>query len=239
MARARNIKPGFYKNEQLAACSVWARYIFPGLWMLADREGRLEDRPLRIKAELLPFDGESVEPLLSELQANGLIVRYKKNGASYIEIPGFTRHQAPHYSEKASVIPPKDSGSCNAIKEGENGKTPFLTPPDSLNPYSLNPEKDIVGMNPNGAASEVLNFLNEKTGRAYEPVKANLQLIQARLREGASVADLRAVIAMKCREWKGDPKMEKFLRPLTLFRASNFAQYKGELINVEADHAAH
>ena len=35
MARARNIKPGFYKNEDLAECSLTARFIFPGLWMLA------------------------------------------------------------------------------------------------------------------------------------------------------------------------------------------------------------
>jgi len=33
-----------------------ARLLYPGLWMLADREGRLEDRPLRIKAEILPYD---------------------------------------------------------------------------------------------------------------------------------------------------------------------------------------
>ena len=66
MARARNIKPGLYKNEDLAECSVWARYIFPGMWMLADREGRLEDRPKRIKGELLPYDSIEVEPLLVE-----------------------------------------------------------------------------------------------------------------------------------------------------------------------------
>ncbi|MCX8018393.1 MAG: hypothetical protein N2690_10910, partial [Rhodocyclaceae bacterium] len=59
--RARNIKPGFYKNEDLAECSVWARLIFPGLWMMADRDGRLEDRPKRIKAELLPFDAVDVD----------------------------------------------------------------------------------------------------------------------------------------------------------------------------------
>ena len=39
--RARDIKPGFFKNDQLAECSMAARLLFPGLWMLADREGRL------------------------------------------------------------------------------------------------------------------------------------------------------------------------------------------------------
>ena len=50
MARARNIKPGFFANENLAECDPLARLLFAGLWCLADREGRLEDRPKRIAA---------------------------------------------------------------------------------------------------------------------------------------------------------------------------------------------
>jgi len=152
MARARNIKPGFYKNEDLAECSVWARFIFPGLWMLADREGRLEDRPKRIKAELLPFDGNDVDKLLAELEERGFIVRYHNEEGKFIQISKFNEHQSPHYSEKASVIKPpqlrengrtiskensastpEKSGSTPAIKEGSQ-------PPDSLIPDSLIPE---------------------------------------------------------------------------------------------------
>ena len=66
--RTRDIKPGFYFNEDLAECSCWARLIFPGLWMLADREGRLEYRPKRIKAQLLPYDGEDMAVLIGELE---------------------------------------------------------------------------------------------------------------------------------------------------------------------------
>lgn len=78
--------------------------------------------------------------------------------------------------------------------------------------------------------AEVLSFLNEKTGRNYQPVKANIQLIAARLREGATVVQLRQVIAKKCREWRDDPKQEIYLRPKTLFNATNFANYQGELV---------
>lgn len=109
MARARNIKPGFYKNEDLAECSIWARFIFPGLWMLADREGRLEDRPKRIKGELLPFDSQDVEPLLVELAARGFIERYEVEGRAYIQIIAFSKHQNPHHREAESDIPPPKS----------------------------------------------------------------------------------------------------------------------------------
>ncbi len=98
--------------------------------------------------------------------------------------------------------------------------------------YSDLKPKDTVGKNPD-VASQVLEFLNEKTGRSYRPVKANLELIQARIREGASVQDLRAVVAKKCREWSGDEKMAQYLRPETLFGARKFAQYVGELVKVE------
>ena len=45
MARARNIKPGFFRNADLVEMPIEARLLFIGLWTLADRSGRLEDRP--------------------------------------------------------------------------------------------------------------------------------------------------------------------------------------------------
>ena len=156
MARARNIKPGLCKNEDLAECSIWARYIFAMLPMLADREGRLEDRPKRIKAELLPFDAQDMEPLLAELadkkdaQGVAFIIRYQNSDGRFIQITKFLAHQKPHYSEKESTIkphdfeeigddgtkPPDDSG----IKPENSGKvTPLRGGRNSLNTDSLNP----------------------------------------------------------------------------------------------------
>lgn len=88
-------------------------------------------------------------------------------------------------------------------------------------------KKSNVGLKPD--AINVLNFLNEKTGRHFRPEAANLQRIEARLKGGATVEDCRAVIAMKCREWSKDAKMAKYLRPATLFNAEKFAQYIGEI----------
>lgn len=56
MARARNIKPGFFKNELLAEMPPEIRLLFMGLWCIADREGRFEERPKKIKMELFPCD---------------------------------------------------------------------------------------------------------------------------------------------------------------------------------------
>lgn len=78
-------------------------------------------------------------------------------------------------------------------------------------------------------ASEVIAFLNEKAGRNFDLNGANADHVVARLKEGATLDDLRAVIAKKCRDWKGDPKMSAYLRPETLFNRTKFGSYKGEL----------
>ena len=153
MARSRNIKPGFFKNEDLAECTPWARLCFAGLWLLADREGRLEDRPKRIKGELFAYDSVEVDPLLGELEARGFLVRYRNEDGSFIQISRFLAHQTPHYSEKPSVIKPpgfkeswpdddtttpgglqEDSKKEALIKRGSQ-------PPDSLIPDSPIPSK--------------------------------------------------------------------------------------------------
>jgi uncharacterized phage protein (TIGR02220 family) len=82
-------------------------------------------------------------------------------------------------------------------------------------------------------AIEILNFLNSKTGRVFRPVDTNLKLIIARLKSGATMSNCRQVIAKKTREWKDNEKMVEYLRPATLFNATKFEQYVGELVPVE------
>ena len=115
MARSRNIKPAFFKNESLAELPCETRILFIGLWTLADREGRLEDRPKRIRAEIFPFDTFNVESMLNELQSFKFLARYEIDGIRFIQITNFVKHQDPHYKEKASEIP-APNGCENIIK---------------------------------------------------------------------------------------------------------------------------
>jgi len=84
MPRARNIKPGLWLNEELAECSIAARYLFPGLWCLADKDGRLEYRPKKIKAELFPYDDVDIISLVAELHGKKFISVYENEGHLYI-----------------------------------------------------------------------------------------------------------------------------------------------------------
>lgn len=131
--RARNIKPGFFANELLAECDLAARLLFIGLWCIADREGRLEDRPARIKAQLFAYEDHKVDPLLEQLSARGFIVRYEAPcGTRLIQIEGFVRHQNPHHREAPSKFPAcKAQGKPRASlgqAQGAPGKAPTATP---------------------------------------------------------------------------------------------------------------
>lgn len=112
MARARNLKPSIFKNEILGTADPLYTILFEGLWCLADREGRLEDRPLRIRAEIFPYRDVNVDSLLSWLHEKEFIIRYRIDGADYIQVNKFHIHQNPHQREVVSIIPPPN-GAAN------------------------------------------------------------------------------------------------------------------------------
>lgn len=107
MARTRYLKPGFFQNDRLAELGPWHRLLFAGLWTIADRCGRLEDRPKRIKGELFPYDTVDVDALLADLSAgpDPFVVRYEADGRRYLALPKFLSHQKIHANEAPSVIP--------------------------------------------------------------------------------------------------------------------------------------
>lgn len=127
MARIRTIKPQFFKNEDIAELSAMTRLLFIGLWTQADRDGRLEDRPKRLKAEIFPYENYDIEKGLNELQSAGFIIRYKVNvnasgrvlapeqpvtELALVQIVTFSKHQRFTGKEAAeeSLYPPPLSG---------------------------------------------------------------------------------------------------------------------------------
>ena len=78
-------------------------------------------------------------------------------------------------------------------------------------------------------ATEVIDYLNAKTGSAYKASsKANISVIRARLNDGYTVEDCKKVIDTKAGQWLTNPDMVKYLRPETLFRPSKFEGYLNE-----------
>lgn len=143
--RARNIKPALFKNELLGVADPLLTILFQGLWCLADREGRLEDRPLRIKAEIFPYrENLDVNGYLTVIERLGFIRRYSADGIAIIQVVNFLKHQAPHKTERPSTLPkyPEESIDYKITVKAplsNDGLTAAL-PPDSLIPDSLIPD---------------------------------------------------------------------------------------------------
>lgn len=161
MARARNIKPNFFKNYDLADCGPYAQLLFAGLWCLADREGLLEDKPRFIKAELFPYYEVDINGELTKLQRLKFIDRYTENGVDVISIVNFKKHQSPHNTEKKSELPSRSVNDCFE-KKNKITVNPQLdnggNPPDSLIPDSLIPEVSVA----DESAPLAFDFLKNK-----------------------------------------------------------------------------
>ena len=141
MARARNIKPGIFKNEVLGVADPLYTLLFEGLWVLADRDGRLEDRPLRIKAEVFPYrDGLDVRAMLAWLEQEGFIERYTAKGVACILIVNFTKHQNPHKNEAPSELPAPDATVPEIIGTAPEIIGCARADPLSSDPLSLIPD---------------------------------------------------------------------------------------------------
>lgn len=109
MARARNIKPGFFESEDPAKVGFPQRLLWIALWTLADREGRLQYRCSRIKKYAFGFDAVTIEQLdqwVKDLHAAGLIVLYPVGNVEVIQCVNFKKHQKPHYKDPESEFPP-------------------------------------------------------------------------------------------------------------------------------------
>jgi uncharacterized phage protein (TIGR02220 family) len=254
MARIRTIKPKFFRHEALqdlegANPGKYPMLVFAGLWGHCDKAGRFEWRPRMLKLDILPFLNFDMTETLNLLVASGFINRYSADGGEYGVIPSFGEHQRINgkESQEPEMYPaPEGTGGEESAKHpGSNGEAAETTGREGK---GRGREKEEEG---NGApelalgaaaavpvngkhnlrqqASEIIAFLNEKAGRGFEAKGPNLDFVLARLKDGETVEDCRAVIALKVREWKGDAKAEKWLRPETLFNRTKFASYKGEL----------
>ncbi len=213
MARIRTIKPEFFTSEDVVSLTPHARLLYIALWCEADREGRLKWKPQTFRIRYFPTDPVDIDSLTNALIERGLVKLY---GHELAYIPTFPQHQHINPRESQSVLPPPVDASVTRrsrvsdVQVGREGR-----------------EGKVVASEDD--AQSVLAHLNDKTGKAFRPVPANLSLISARLAEGATVDECKAVIDSKVTAWATDDKMRGFLRPKTLFAAGNFASYVGDI----------
>ncbi len=230
MARIRSIKPEFWTSEQVVSCTLTARLLFIGIWTFCDDNGIHPASVTRLKLQIFPADAISsadLQSLINELIRAGLLTEYLVGNDHYWQVTGWAKHQRidrPTYRHPA----PSDSLVLQEIQPQLDDNSTTIR--RILDTSSATERSGVENtMSDKSDCIAVLNYLNSKTGSRFRSVPANLKLIAARLKEGATVEDCKLVIDAKVTEWSEDSKFQKYLRPGTLFNATNFAQYVGQL----------
>lgn len=167
--RVRTLRPGFFETEDLARLHPMCRLLFAGLWCIADREGRLEDRPRLTSSQIFPYEDDlTTEQVnlwlddLARIQSDGkpFIIRYSACGKRYMQIVGFAKHQSPHPREMKSVIPapekpgkpkdkPKDAPKEEPQPENYTAQPVGLSEPSDYRTIGLS--EPSVSSEPSGA----------------------------------------------------------------------------------------
>lgn len=80
---------------------------------------------------------------------------------------------------------------------------------------------------------EILNLLNELTGKRFKPIKSNLSPISARLKDGYTIQELKEIVQVKTLDWKNNETMNQHLCPTTLFRPSNTEKYLNYILTIK------
>lgn len=170
--RTRSIKPGFFDNETLGSADPLVQLLFAGLWCVADHDGRMEDRPARLKSKIFPYRNCDMEKLLGKLaelrDSDGmpLIIRYVASSKRVIAITKFATHQRPHPKEPSLGLPDPPPETFAALPETFAASCAYSS--SSLLSHSSYSSNDCS--EPHGAASEpaetaLLSFPVVKKGK--------------------------------------------------------------------------
>ncbi|MFH2030300.1 MAG: conserved phage C-terminal domain-containing protein [Bacteroidota bacterium] len=241
MSRIRYLKPDFFKDEDLALLPFETRLFFAGLWNFADKAGRLENRPRRLKIEIFPYDNVDIEKCIKELSKskNGsnkpFIQEYEIDGCQYIQITNWEKHQRPHHTEKESLIPPVP---LSREREKGKGMEKQLEASRELDNGAITVK---TTLSDNIIVREIVEDLNNVVDSNYKyTTKLTISLINARLKDGFTLDDFKAVHRKMFKCWFNKPDYVRFLRPETLY-GNKFEGYlnQKEVNNLMSDVSIH
>lgn len=192
-------------------------------------------------AELFPyFSAKQVRTVLAKLENDGCIVSGTYNKKSYdktkwysVTEKGFALENASYLSdslikslteqpvlEQDEAFAQTGSTLCpNGQSLCPNGQT-YTRYSIKIEAEDSNPLKPPKGDDDGERAlvTEIVTYLNEKLGTRYKPTtESTRKLIRARLKDGFTLDDFKAVIDDRAAKWGKDPKMSEYLRPSTLF----------------------
>lgn len=161
---------------------------------------------------------------LKELEDKGYLKRYRKrNDQGQVVDSEWILSDVPMLDKPMYEKPTQVNRTLQNkyLTKKDNTKERYIYSP-------AEPDNSTKKIDKSKQVKAIVQFLNEKTGSHYRASSAKTKkLIHARLKEGFTVDDFEKVIVKKCKDWKNDSKMAKYLRPETLF-GTKFEGYLNE-----------
>jgi uncharacterized phage protein (TIGR02220 family) len=153
------------------------------------------------------WSNSKVRAFLKRLENEGMITAKSTTKKTYLTVIKYDKYQGSDTDKE----PPKHHQNTT--------KTPRKHTNNNVN--NDNKYKDTI--------VEIINYLNVVASKKYSPeTKETIKLISGRLTSGRTIEQFKYVIDIKSSQWKGNEKMDKFLKPDTLFSESNFESYLNE-----------
>lgn len=226
MAQRRMFSKKITDTDKFLEMPLSSQALYFHLNMGADDDGFI-DRPKTIqktigasdddmklliaKQFIIPFESGIV--VIKDWRIHNYIRKDTYQPTIYQEEKRLVENTMTELPEKTSTSRPRkvDAGK-DRIGKDRIGK-------DNL--YNVNEEEKIP-------FQTIIDYLNLKTGTKYRASSAKTKhFIKSRWNEGFRENDFKQVIDIKVRQWIDDPKMNKFLRPETLF-GTKFESYLNE-----------
>lgn len=154
----------------------------------------------------------SIRTALKHLKSTGEVASESTNRYTLITVENYDLYQSKKKRATNKTASNKASKGQARDKQGATNNN------DNNN---NNDNKDIYSR----VTHDVISYLNEKTGYHYRATTGKTQrLIRARMNEHFTENDFKTVIDNMTGEWLSDRKMQKYLRPETLF-GTKFESY--------------
>lgn len=193
----------------------------------AEAIGSLSNRDrLRLFDALIAYALDDVEPDLSgaargmfmlirpQIDANNRRYENGKKGAEHGSKGG--RPKNPKETPNEPQENPKETPNENV-----NGNENLNVNQNENQNGNVSTDVDVWSL-----SRSVLSYLNSKAGSTWRVDDVvGVRLISDLSHQGYTEEQMKTVIDKKCDEWLGDPKMEHYLRPSTLFKPDNFVKY--------------
>lgn len=237
MAERRMIAKTIVDSDAFLEMPLSARLLYYDLNVRADDDGFVNS-----PKKIMKMIGATNDDLM--ILVNRKFVIYFQSGVIVIKhwrIHNYIRkdsYRETNYKEEKSLLEYDENKAYKMVclQPVDNLSTQDRIGKDSIgknNRYIGMAEKDQKGNssmeNQQELFKEVINYLNTKANKNYHYTNRNFTFVKARLNEKYTKDDFLKVIDIKCDEWLNDSKMNKFLRPETLF-GNKFESYLNQSI---------